>query len=276
MVYIWINILHLDSRLLSHFSSILLHLSSLTMSNQTPSPISPAEAVSAGLKDNKTHLLLASSGSVATIKLPLIISALSSTPNLSIRVILTKSASHFLAGQSAEQPTVASLSSLPNVDGVYHDEDEWAVPWTRGASILHIELRRWAYLLAVVPLSANTLAKVVNGMADNLLTSVIRCWDISAQNPRRRGPRRILVAPAMNTQMWLHPVTEKQIRVLEEEWGVKGDPERGWYEVLQPQSSKLLACGDRGSGAMLDWNEIVDIIRDRLRVYEEAAPVEGS
>ncbi|KAB5585249.1 phosphopantothenoylcysteine decarboxylase [Coniochaeta sp. 2T2.1] len=244
------------------------------MSTQTTSPISPAEAVTAGLKDNKTHLLLASSGSVATIKLPLIISAFSSTPNLSIRVILTKSASHFLAGQSAEQPTVASLSSLPNVDGVYHDEDEWAVPWTREASILHIELRRWAHLLAV-PLSANTLAKVVNGMADNLLTSVIRCWDISPENPGGQGPRRMLVAPAMNTQMWLHPVTEKQIRVLEEEWGVKGDPERGWYEVLQPQSSKLLACGDRGSGAMLDWNEIVDIIRDRLRIYEEAAAKES-
>jgi phosphopantothenoylcysteine decarboxylase len=179
---------------------------------------SPAEAVAARTKDGKAHLLLgmtfselpncsgiyrgpASSGSVATIKLPLIISALSSYPNISIRVILTKSAAQFLAGQSVEQPTVASLSQLPNVDGVYHDEDEWVVPWTRGASILHIELRRWAHLLVVAPLSANTLAKITCGMADNLLTSVIRCWEVSPGNPRRP---RILVAPAMNTQSTAH------------------------------------------------------------------------
>ncbi len=92
---------------------------------------------------------------------------------------------------------MASLARLPNVDGVYHDEDEWVTPWIRGASILHIELRRWAHLLAVAPLSANTLAKIANGMADNLLTSVVRCWDISGDGPARP---RILVAPAMNTQ----------------------------------------------------------------------------
>jgi phosphopantothenoylcysteine decarboxylase len=80
----------------------------------------------------------------------------------------------------------------------------------------------------------------------------------------------------MNTQMWLHPITEKQIRVLEDEWGVNGsNPSLGWYEVLQPQSSKLLACGDRGSGAMLDWNEIVAIIKDRLTLYQQGtAPAE--
>ncbi len=48
--------------------------------------------------------------------------------------------------------------------------------------------------------------------------------------------------------VWLHPITEKQLRVLQDEWGVDGsNPSLGWYEVLQPQASKLLACGDRGS-----------------------------
>jgi hypothetical protein len=61
---------------------------------------------------------------------------------------------------------------LPNVEAVYDDADEWGPqPWKRGASILHIELRRWADMLIVAPLSANTLAKIVNGMSDNLLTS---------------------------------------------------------------------------------------------------------
>lgn len=105
----------------------------------------PAAAIGAALHDNKTHLLLAASGSVATIKLPLIISSLAHHRNLSIRVILSKTAARFLAGQSAEQPTVSSLSTLRNVDGVYMDEDDWAEPWTRNAPILHINLRRCMY-----------------------------------------------------------------------------------------------------------------------------------
>ena len=103
----------------------------------------PAAAVAAAIHDGKTHLILAASGSVATIKLPLIISSFENHSNLSIRVILTKSAAHFFTGQSSEQPTVAALASLPNIDAVHPDEDEWVEPWTRGMKVLHIELRRW-------------------------------------------------------------------------------------------------------------------------------------
>ncbi|KAI0854749.1 putative flavoprotein [Xylaria cubensis] len=283
-------------------------------------------ALTASLNDGKTHLLLACSGSVATIKLPNIIQALSKYPSnqLSIRVVLTPSASRFLAGQSKEQPTVSGISNLPNVDAVYIDADEWKVPWVRGAGILHIELRRWADVLVIAPLSANTLAKIVGGFSDSLLTSVVRAWDpwgeldanqasaattstagqtdtatqgatvISmtpdgadgANRNRRLKKRRIIVAPAMNTAMWRHPITAKQLRVLEEEWGIQktsaptqpddgfapgtsqedgankeeGD---GWFEVLRPQS-KVLACGDAGDGAMLEWSQIVTVIEERL------------
>jgi len=120
-----------------------------------------------------------------------IISSLANHHSLSIRVILTKSATNFLAGQSPEQPTVASLSLLPNVDSVHQDEDEWIEPWKRDTKILHIELRKWAHLLLIAPLLANTLAKVSCGFADNLLTSVIRAWDINLMNPKRA---RIIVA----------------------------------------------------------------------------------
>src|SRR6187402_2105700 len=108
--------------------------------------------------DGKKHLLLAASGSVATIKIPNIVQALSHHPNLSILLIFTKSASQFLAGQSAEQPHFESLLHVKNVDGIFLDEEEWIHPWKRGSSILHIELRRWADLLVIAPLSANTLA----------------------------------------------------------------------------------------------------------------------
>ncbi|KAI0445346.1 putative flavoprotein [Xylaria telfairii] len=280
-------------------------------------------ALTASLDDGKTHLLLACSGSVATIKLPNIIQALSKYPSsqLSIRVVLTPSASRFLAGQSKEQPTVSGIGHLPNVDAVYIDADEWKIPWVRGAGILHIELRRWADVLVIAPLSANTLAKIVGGFSDSLLTSVVRAWDPWGEldaNPapgkadtttrattttilmtpegtngatrnRRLKKRRIIVAPAMNTAMWRHPITAKQLRVLEEEWGVQkaptpmqpddgsapGNPPTsqetspsqdegdGWFEVLRPQS-KVLACGDAGDGAMLEWSQIVTVIEERL------------
>ncbi|TGJ79995.1 hypothetical protein E0Z10_g8767 [Xylaria hypoxylon] len=261
-------------------------------------------SLTASLGDGKAHLLLACSGSVATIKLPDIIKAFSKYPStqLSIRVVLTSSASQFLAGQSKEQPTVSALSSLPNVDAV--DADEWKVPWVRGSGILHIELRRWADLLVIAPLSANTLAKITGGFADSLLTSVVRAWDPwgeldapsvpstatstatpvteegteGASRNRRLKKRRILVAPAT-----------KQLRVLEEEWGVQKPPAPnteaddgsavvpqsqetdqsdadegdGWFEVLRPQR-KVLACGDAGDGAMIEWSQILAVVEERL------------
>jgi phosphopantothenoylcysteine decarboxylase len=72
---------------------------------------------------------------------PVIVQALAKyAGTLSIRIVLTESATHFLGGQSAEQPTISTLQHMPNVDAVYRDRDEWGPqPWRRGASILHIE-----------------------------------------------------------------------------------------------------------------------------------------
>lgn len=212
--------------------------------------------------DGKRHLLLAASGSVATIKLPSIVAALSHHTNLSVRVILTKSAQNFLAGQSAEQPALQALNDVRTVDGIYLDEDEWSKPWTRGGGILHIELRRFAHLLVIAPLSANSLAKMTMGLADNLLLSVVRAWDTTGEIEGAGKRKRIIVAPAMNTAMWRHPITKKQLRVLEEDWGVGGKDD-GWVEVLTPVE-KELACGDVGDGAMTEWKDIVSVIEQRL------------
>ncbi|KAL8660047.1 MAG: hypothetical protein Q9226_000125 [Calogaya cf. arnoldii] len=189
--------------------------------------------------------------------------ALSQYKNLSVRIVLTKAAANFLAGQSDEQPTVHYLQSIPNVDSVFLDEDEWTEPWTRGAGILHIELRRWSDLLVIAPLSANSLAKMTTGLADNLLLSVVRAWDTTgAIDHTASAVKKIIVAPAMNTAMWLHPITKKQMKILEEEWGTDGKP-GGWVEVLKPVE-KTLACGDAGSGAMREWTDIVSTIEERL------------
>lgn len=106
------------------------------------SSATPAQDVSTARDDGKVHLLLAASGSVATIKIPNIIRGLAQHPNLSIRLVLTSSAAHFLQGQADEQPSLAEIRKFPNVDAIYTDESEWVQPWTRGAPILHIELRK--------------------------------------------------------------------------------------------------------------------------------------
>lgn len=225
------------------------------------------------LNDEKIHLLLCATGSVATIKIPNIVQALSRHENLSIRLIFTEAARNFLRGQSAEQPSMEDIEALPNVEGIYFDEDEWSEPWVRGNKILHIELRRWADIMVIAPLSADTLAKITQGWSDNLLLSVVRAWDTTGElDPVRdvatshnvslgqRRKKKILVAPSMNTAMWKQPITKKQVAVLDQEWGAQNG---GWFDVLLPME-KQLACGDVGGGAMKDWKEIVKIIENNL------------
>ncbi|KAL5612253.1 hypothetical protein BROUX41_000206 [Berkeleyomyces rouxiae] len=205
----------------------------------------PADDLTRELDDGKIHLLIACSGSVATIKLPLILAALGKYTQLSIRVVMTNASRHFLSGQAEEQPSLHQVRHMQNVDGIYGDEDEWVVPWSRRKAILHIELRRWAHLMLIAPLSLNTLAKLANGLSDNLLTSIVRAWDPT---------KKILVAPAGNTAMWNHPMTARQLAVLEE-WS--------WFEIHRPQEG-VLACGDAGDGKMKEWSELVEIVEEKL------------
>ena len=151
-----------------------------------------------------------------------------------VKIILTERAKHF-------------WHTYGNVlePGVIHvDADEWGT-YKRGDPILHIELRKWADILVIAPLSANTMAKMANGLCDNLLTSVMRAWDYK---------KPVFIAPAMNTQMWKHPVTELHSTALQR-WGVY---------VVYPQN-KTLACGDVGVGAMADIAEIIKTMNERLQ-----------
>ncbi|KAJ2608226.1 Phosphopantothenoylcysteine decarboxylase [Coemansia sp. RSA 1365] len=121
---------------------------------------------------------------------------------------------------------------LPVDVTLYTDKDEWS-QWKKiGDPVLHIELRKWADVCVVAPLDANTMAKVANGFCDNLLTCVLRAWDMS--KPR-------FVCPAMNPMMWEHPITTSQISTLETQG----------FRIVSP-ISKSLACGDVGMGAMAE------------------------
>ncbi|TFB06615.1 putative phosphopantothenoylcysteine decarboxylase [Trichoderma ghanense] len=241
------------------------HLTHLSSDN-------PAQDVSQARSDGKLHLLLAASGSVATIKIPNIIQGLSRHSNLSIRLVLTSSAAQFLQGQAAEQPTLEEIRSYPNVDAIYTDESEWVQPWTRGAPILHIELRKCKFAAGpslqerqtqvIAPLSANTLAKMVHGMTDSLLSSIILAWDTDGGVDGKK--KKILVATAMNTAMFRNPITQRNLQLLNEVMGGPG----GWVEELQT-ISKGLACGDVGQGAMASWQTIVAAIEEKLGLPTE-------
>lgn len=97
----------------------------------------------------------------------------------------------------------------------------------------------------MAPLDANTLAKAANGICDNLLTSVLRAWDLS---------KPIVVCPAMNTAMWEHPLTKLQVERLVSIG----------YHVESP-IEKLLMCGDHGIGAMASIDVIVDLVINLLK-----------
>lgn len=194
------------------------------------------------VKKNTKNILICCTGSVATIKLPVLIEALqdsylSKKSNFEIKVVMTENSCHF-----------CDISQLPHGVEVYRDKDEWSAWKGRGDAVLHIELRRWAEILIIAPLDANTLSKIATGICDNLLTCIVRAWDL--QKP-------LLFCPAMNTYMWNHPITIQQITVL-----------KSWGYVEIPCISKKLMCGDLGVGAMADVSTIVDKVTEILNVSE--------
>lgn len=205
------------------------------------------------------NILLGITGSVAAILTRQVIEKLREA-EYRVKAVATPSALYFCG-------PLLKVNAALETDGarkLFRDEDEWPhkkqgewraewespkpTGYVKGEPILHIELRTWADLLLIAPLSANTLAKISQGMADNLLTSIIRAWD-------RHKP--IIVAPAMNTHMWEHPATSEQLIKI-----------RSWYPRLSfvMPTEKTLACGDVGIGAMA---EIPDIIRQVHRVLKE-------
>ncbi|KAJ8555755.1 hypothetical protein K7X08_013251 [Anisodus acutangulus] len=144
-------------------------------------------------------------------------------------------------------------ASLPNDVILYTDEEEWSTWKKIGDSVLHIELRRWADIMVIAPLSANTLGKIAGGLCDNLLTCIVRAWDYN---------KPLFMAPAMNTLMWNNPFTERHLMIIDE-LGIS----------LIPPVSKRLTCGDYGNGAMAEPSLIFSTVR---LFYESRSQSGGS
>ena len=174
----------------------------------------------------RPNVLVACSGSVATIKIPEITSLLSRTCN--VRLVTTASAQHFF-----------SVQEIAKDVHVYTDDDEWVAWKNIGDPVVHIELRKWADVMLVAPASANTLAKIANGLSDNLLTCVVRAWEFS---------KPLIICPAMNTFMWDNPFTARHLDTIK-----SLSPT---VEVIDPVV-KTLACGDTGQGALAAVPDIV-------------------
>lgn len=175
-------------------------------------------------------VLIAVGGGIAAYKVCELVSKLFQS-GVELRVILTKSAQEFITPL-----TLATLSRHQ----AYTDDDFWQPIYSRP---LHIELGEWADLIVIAPLTANTLAKLAYGMADNLLTNTV----LASTCP-------VLLAPAMNTDMW------EQVAV-----------KRNWQQLLTDSrfygmetGSGLLACDRIGAGRMAEAAEIFIYIQSLL------------
>lgn len=138
-----------------------------------------------------------------------------------VRVVMTPNAARFVGPLTFE-----AMSGHPVLT------DTFANP------LAHIEWARWGDIAVVAPASANVLGKLACGLADDALTTVLMALP--------RG-RRVVLAPAMNTEMWLNPVVVRNLRWLEE---------LGRYSIVAP-TEKRLACGDVGPGGLADPADIL-------------------
>jgi phosphopantothenoylcysteine decarboxylase len=232
-------------------------------------------------------VLLGVTGSVAAIRTTELYQALRQAGH-QVKIVATRAALYFFDPVCIDP--VNPERPERNREVVILDEDEWPGQdsgrrYQRDDPVLHIELRRWAELLVIAPLDANTLAKLAAGLADNCLTCVWRAWDPN---------RPVILAPAMNTLMWEHPLTFQHLRQIaasqitlmwqhpltlqhvrqivasQETTNAVSNLEQfmDWTNQncpklrIVPPVSKRLACGDVGVGAMASVQEIVSAVAE--------------
>lgn len=161
-----------------------------------------------------TKVILAITGGIAAYKSALL-ARLLVKEGFEVRVIMTQGAQQFI--------TPLTLQALTGNE--VHTE---LLDTEAEAGMGHIELAKWADLVLIAPASANTLARLAMGMADDLLATV--CLATSAP---------VMIAPAMNQQMWAHPAVQLNVQTLSDMG----------YEMIEPDSG-VQACGDVGAGRL--------------------------
>ena len=183
---------------------------------------------------NDRRILVGVGGGIAAYKVAQIVSTLAKA-GADVRVVMTDAAQEFV--------TALTFSTLSR-QAAYGDRDFWQP--THGKP-LHIELGEWAELIVLAPLTANTLGKLAYGLADNLLTNVV----LASKCP-------VLLAPAMNTDMW-------EQRSVQRNWNLVLQDNR--YHAADPGSG-LLACDRVGIGRMAEPDELLTMIRSLLHTSQ--------
>ena len=164
----------------------------------------------------KRNIVLGVTGSIAAYKAAELTSQLSKQ-GCNVRVVMTADALRFITPLAFK-----TLSRQPVVTDLYDEEEGWKPT--------HIKLADEADLLLIAPATANMLAKLAHGLADDALTCIAL-----ALNPKAK----IMLAPAMNGKMWLHAATQQNVATLKT---------RG-AEIIGPEEG-MLSCGYEGLGRL--------------------------
>lgn len=180
-------------------------------------------------------ILVKLTGSIAAYKIAYLISKLVQAGH-EVQTVATDAALYFVG-----KTTLEGLSGRP----VYTDT------FAERKIMGHINLAKWADITLLAPASANTINKMANGIADNLVTSLFLAHDWS---------KPYLVVPAMNTAMYEHPATQESMNKLKE-WGVN----------VLPTADGYLACGDYGKGKMIEPEIIFQHIIETMEKKPQTA-----
>lgn len=165
---------------------------------------------------SKSNILILLSGSIAAYKVCSLISSLKKK-NYEVKIVTSNAALKFVG-----KATLEGLSGNP----VYSDL------WSRGSAMEHIYLERWSDLILAAPATAHLINRLAYGIGDDLLTNIFLAHQFN---------KPFLVAPAMNTSMYLSPVTQRSLETLKN-YGIS---------ILE-SASGVLACGETGYGKLLE------------------------
>ena len=177
---------------------------------------------------SKKCIVMGVTGGIAAYKALDIISKLKKL-DYDIHVIMTKSACEFVTPLSFQ-----ALSQNPVTTDMFEEPKAW--------EIQHISLAKKADLVLIAPGTANVIGKIANGIADDMLTTTV----MATTAP-------VIIAPAMNTNMYSNPIVQNNIQKLKE-FG---------YSFIDPDEGRL-ACGDTGKGKLADVEAIVDFVNTFL------------
>ena len=179
----------------------------------------------------KPTILLGITGGIAAVKLPILIGKLMKE-EFNVRVIETPSAQRIIPTREIQK-----LTGHPVYTNLF-DKNFDHKQILKNRRVEHIDLADSADLFVVVPATANAIAKLANGFADDYLTTTV----LAVTCP-------VVVCPSMNVHMWTHPATQKNVQTL-----------RGLgYHILGPDSG-MLACGYTGAGRLMDIEKLTDAI----------------